>query len=122
LIFLSIQERPDSVFKLGTGHGAGTAPQYLSFAEKDQGRYTLYAILSRNLGVSIGIYFDNFQFAAVASGYFFQDGRHHFAGAAPVRIKIHQYGAFVAIDKIGKSFFTHFFAGFEPKRLNPELV
>nr|GFD57974.1 hypothetical protein [Tanacetum cinerariifolium] len=82
-------------------------PHWLAFMEKDERGNALHPKLLGHGGVLVHVDFDDAQLALVLGRYLLQNGRHRFAWAAPVGIKIDEHGHAGAINEFGKGLARH---------------
>ena len=102
------QERLHRLRELGGGHGPGLPPHGLALMEQNKCWDALHPELRRGGRVAVHVYFDDFELALVLGGHLLQHGRHSFAGAAPVGIKVYQHRHAWAADKLSKRFLGHY--------------
>lgn len=73
-------------------------PYGFALNEHDEGGDGLYAILLRELGIAVNIYFQNIGFIANSLFHLIKDWGLHFARSAPSGVEVNQCGFLISDD------------------------
>lgn|SRR5690606_24145192 len=85
-------------------HHTSFAPEDLTVAEENHGRYALNVVRAGSSGIAIDVNLEDPHLVAHLSGEFLNNGSHHFAWSTPICVKVDQYG-FITFDDVAEFFF-----------------